>query len=248
MPAYNVEKYISFSIDSVLLQTYSNWELIVIDDCSTDNTRKIICSYKDNRILLIENRINLGAAESRNIAIEKARGKYIAFLDGDDIWTSNKLEKQIEFMEINNYSFTYTNYQEMSCNGDLKDIFWTGPKVINKFKLFNYDYIGCLTMMYNQEKLGKYKIINLKKRNDYALKLKIINDEKCYLLDEVLAIYRVRTDDSLSSRNKSKLTLLRYYYEIYHKSENMNRLESVINVTRNVIFGVIKKIIYKRKI
>ena len=110
-PNYNCEKYISQTIESVLAQTYANWEMIIVDDCSTDNSYQIALEYakKDKRIHVYKNEINSGAAKSRNVAIQMAQGDYVAFLDSDDLWAPEKLEKQLNFMKNNNYCFTYTN-------------------------------------------------------------------------------------------------------------------------------------------
>ena len=108
MPSWNTAQYISEAIESVLKQSYSNWELIIVDDCSTDNTISVVNKYKDNRIRLFQNKENLGAAYSRNFALRQAKGRWIAFLDSDDVWYSEKLEKQILFMTKNNYSFSCT--------------------------------------------------------------------------------------------------------------------------------------------
>ena len=111
MPSYNTGRFISETIESVLVQTYSNWELIIVDDCSTDNTDEVVKNYlSDDRIHYIKNEINSGAAVSRNRALREANGKWIAFLDSDDLWEPDKLNKQIAFMENNDYHFSYTNY------------------------------------------------------------------------------------------------------------------------------------------
>ncbi len=119
-PLYNCEKYIEETILSVINQTYKNWEMIIVDDCSKDNGTEIVEKYqrKDNRIKLFKNEINLGGAGTRNKCIEKAKGKYIAFLDSDDLWKKEKLEKQISFMEKNNYLFSYTKYERINEEGE----------------------------------------------------------------------------------------------------------------------------------
>ena len=133
-PAYNSEKYIAETILSVLAQSYQNWEMIIIDDSSTDKTAEIISSFqeKDSRIKYIYNSTNKGSAYSRNVALQKAKGKWIAFLDSDDLWHPKKLEKQIEFMKKNNYHFSYTNYCEIDENSKEKGILISGPKTITE--------------------------------------------------------------------------------------------------------------------
>ena len=158
MPSYNTGKFIKETINSVLNQTYNNWELIIVDDCSTDDTEEIVNAIKDNRIKFLKNSTNSGAAISRNKAIKEAKGKWIAFLDSDDLWKKEKLEKQIRFMEENHYDFSYTNYTEIDEEGNEKGIKITGPKKITKTGIYNYCWPGCLTVMYNAEKIGLIQI------------------------------------------------------------------------------------------
>ena len=119
MPSYNTANYIGESINSVINQSYKNWELIIVDDCSTDNTDEVIKDFlKDSRIKYLKNKENSGAAISRNKALRMAKGEWIAFLDSDDLWNHKKLEKQIKFMEQNKYNFSYTKYREIDEQGN----------------------------------------------------------------------------------------------------------------------------------
>ena len=127
MPSYNTELYIKKAILSVINQTYKNWELIIVDDCSSDNTDLIVKEIKDNRIKYFKNCKNSGAAISRNKALKQANGKWIAFLDSDDLWKPQKLEKQLEFMIKNNYHFSYTNYEEIDMYDKRMGVKVTGP-------------------------------------------------------------------------------------------------------------------------
>ena len=114
MPSYNTTSFIAESIQSVLAQSYKDWELIIVDDCSSDNTDQVVKPYlSDERIKYYKNEKNSGAAVSRNRAIREAKGKWIAFLDSDDLWMPEKLQKQVSFMEKNGYYFSYTNYAEI---------------------------------------------------------------------------------------------------------------------------------------
>ena len=151
MPSYNTGKFIKETINSVIAQTYSNWELIIVDDCSTDNTDEIVKSINDNRIIYLKNETNSGAAISRNKALREAKGRWIAFLDSDDLWKNDKLEKQIKFMKENNCYFSYTNYIEIDENGNINGKRVTGPKKITKTGMFNYCWPGCLTVRYKKE-------------------------------------------------------------------------------------------------
>lgn len=242
MPSYNTAQFIKESINSVLAQTYTNWELIIVDDCSQDNTDEIITEYKDNRIKYIKNDTNVGAAISRNIALRMAKGKWIAFLDSDDLWVSTKLEKQINFMKENNYNFTYTKYEEIDEKSELTHRCVTGPKRITKTGMYNYCWPGCLTVMYNAEMVGLIQIEDLKKNNDYAIWLKVVDKANCYLLDVVLAKYRIR-EGSISNHNVLKL--IKYHYLLYKDGEKKNKLIAVLLTIRNLFFGVIKKVVYK---
>lgn len=150
MPSYNTGKYIAETIQSVQKQTYENWELILVDDCSTDNTDEVVRSFLcDERIRYYKNERNSGAAISRNKALREAKGRWIAFLDSDDLWKPEKLERQIRFMKNNGYHFSYTNYSEIDENGEPNGISVTGPRKITKTGFFNYCWPGCLTVMYD---------------------------------------------------------------------------------------------------
>ena len=137
MPSFNTGKYISKSIESVLAQTYPDWELIIVDDYSTDDTEQIVQPYlKDKRIRFIRNEKNCGAAVSRNKALMETKGKWIAFLDSDDLWNPKKLSKQIQFMVEHGYHFSYTNYSEIDCEGNKNGLIVTGPEHITKKGLY----------------------------------------------------------------------------------------------------------------
>lgn len=244
MPSYNTAECIMDSITSVCNQTYENWELLIVDDCSTDNTKEIVAEISDPRIKIFYNERNSGAAVSRNRALREAKGQWIAFLDSDDLWMPDKLEKQIKFMEDNEYAFSYTNYEEINSNGDKTGIKVTGPKHISETGMFNYCWPGCLTVMYNAEKIGLVQIENIKKNNDYAMWLKIIKRADCYLLDETLALYRRGRKGSISSN--SVMTMLKWHYKLFRICEQKNILSSMLHTIFNVIYGIYKKLYYVR--
>lgn len=245
-PSYNTSKYIGKTIESVLKQTYENWEMIIVDDCSTDDTDEVVKPYlSDKRIKYIKNDKNSGAAISRNCALREAGGKWIAFLDSDDLWDPKKLEKQIEFMEKNNYHFSYTNYEEINEDGYKTGVLITGPKKITRRGMYNYCWPGCLTVMYDAEKIGLIQIADIRKNNDYAMWLKICRITNCYLLDENLAKYRRGRNGSVSTHGI--ITMIGWHYKLYHDAEKMNMLESIINTLRNLIFGLYKKKRYLQK-
>lgn len=246
MPSYNTAKYIKHSIESVLNQTYSNWELMIVDDCSTDNTDEVILPYlSDSRIRYLKNEKNSGAAVSRNYALREAKGKWIAFLDSDDTWEPKKLELQLEFMKSNGYAFTYTDYR-IQLNGVWEPYINTSPNRVNMRKLYNYCYFSTITVMYDREKIGLIQIADLKKNNDYAMWFEIMKKAKvAYRLPMCLSYY-IKHDNSVSSG--SKLKLIKYHYIMYRESLNKNRITSFILTVNNLFYGVIKKIKYKESI
>lgn len=245
MPSYNTAKYIKESIKSVLAQTYTNWELLIVDDCSTDNTDEIIQSFlSDKRIKYFKNECNSGAAISRNRALREAKGKWIAFLDSDDLWVVNKLEKQIVFMEENNYAFTYTDYM-IRVNETWLPYIYMGPNIVTRKKMYDYCYFSTITVMYDRERIGLIQIENLRKNNDYAMWLQAIEKSNCYRLPECLSYY-IKHEASISSG--SKFRLVKWHYNLYKIGMHKNKLFSVLLTIRNLFFGVIKKIKYRKKI
>ena len=245
MPSYNTAKFISSAIESVLMQTYQNWELLIVDDCSTDNTDEVVSNYDDKRIIYLKNEKNSGAAVSRNKALNKARGEWIAFLDSDDLWYETKLEEQIEFMKKNEYYFSNTSYMKMDESGAEIGIQVTGPKKITKNRMYYYCWPGCLTVMYDAEKVGKIQISNIKKNNDYALWLKVIKKADCYYYDKVLALYRKRSG---SISNQGYFKLIKWHYRLFKEAENINSILSFFLTLQNLIYGCWKKIRYVKKI
>lgn len=240
MPSWNTEKYIAETIQSVINQTYVNWELLIVDDCSTDRTDEIVEKFKDKRIKYYHNGKNSGAAITRNKAMREAKGEWIAFLDSDDLWMPEKLEKQISFMKNNGYVFSYTEYEKIDEESNPLNIYVTGPEVVNKQKMYNYDYIGQLTMMYSAKYFGLIQIKDIKKNNDYAIRLKLFkkNDVCCYLLKENLAKYRVRkqsiSHDKLSKKLKS-------HYDLFHMCDEKSSIVALWYACCNMFFGILKK-------
>lgn len=243
MPSYNTGSYIAQSIESVLAQTYPYWELIIVDDCSTDDTDEVIAKYlSDSRIIYLKNATNSGAAVSRNRALREAKGKWIAFLDSDDLWTPEKLEKQISFMESTGHKFTYTDYK-IQLNGQWLPYVYTGPSVVNKRRMKDYCYFSTITVMYDREYVGLVQIAPVKKNNDYAMWLKIIERANCYRLPECLSCY-IKHDGSISSG--SKLKLIKHHYVLWRIAEEKGIFSSCVLTLRNLFWGVIKKLKYKK--
>ena len=242
MPSYNSEKYIVAAIKSVQAQTYENWELIVVDDCSTDSTVDIIRRFEDARIRLYVKKKNSGAAQSRNKALREAKGKWIAFLDSDDVWHPEKLERQISFMQEHGYAFTFTDYR-IQLDGKWLPYINTGPDIIDKRKMYDYCYFSTITVMYEREKVGLIQIADLKKNNDYAMWLKAVDKVKCYRLPECLSYY-IKHDNSVSSGRKWKL--IKWHYILFRVGMNKNVITSLMLTINNLFHGVIKKLKYKQ--
>lgn len=224
-PLYNCEKFISCTIESVLQQTYTNWEMIIVDDKSTDRSLQKAKYYarKDSRIKIIQSDKNNGAAIARNRAIKESNGHYIAFLDSDDLWLPNKLEYQVMFMFNNKITFSYTAYKKIDEDETNRGVV-SVPQSVTYYDLLNTNIIGCLTAMYDASKLGKLYMPNIARRQDYALWLKILRKEgEAFGLDIPLAVYRVR-DNSISS---NKLKAAAYQWKVYRDIEQLNLFKSI---------------------
>lgn len=240
MPSYNTAQYIAASVGSVLAQTYTNWELLIVDDCSTDNTDEIVKPFlTDTRIKYLKNEKNSGAAVTRNRALREAKGQWIAFLDSDDLWQAQKLERQLKFMMENHYDFSYTHYQEIDEQGHPLGRLITGPKHITKWGMYQFCWPGCLTVMYNAQKVGLMQIPDIKKNNDYALWLEVIKYADCYLLAEDLARYRKRKN---SISRHSYFTLLKWHYRLFRQAQKCGVWVSTFLTAQNLCFGIYKKL------
>ena len=242
MPSYNTGRFIAETVRSVLAQTYTDWELIIVDDCSTDNTDEVVAEFLvDKRVRYIKNEKNSGAAVSRNRALREATGRWIAFLDSDDLWLPEKLEKQIAFMKENGYAFSYTEYSEIDESSEPMGVSVTGPKRISKTGMYNYCWPGCLTVMYDFDTVGLIQIEDIKKNNDYAMWLKVCRKAECYLLGEDLARYRKRSG---SISNHSYTALIKWHYRLFRHADGRCAVASAVFTFRNLFFGVIKKVFY----
>lgn len=250
MPNYNSEKFIEETIGSVLAQTYENWELLIVDDCSTDSSVDIIHKYCeiDERIRLFVQDTNRGGAAARNRALREATGKWMAFLDSDDLWLPQKLEKQLAFMATNNFQFSYTAYEHVNEQAESLGVSVMGPKKVSKRKMFHYCYPGCLTVMYDSSDIGTVQIPDEigTGENDYAMWLKVCKHYTCYYLSDVLALYRVRGN---SMSHKSSLSkLIGNHYKLFRISENRCVVGAWLCVLRNLWFGFWKKARYVKKL
>ena len=224
-PVYNSEAYLSDCINSVLNQNYTDWEHILVDDCSTDGSSRIIKKYasQDSRIIYCKLLTNSGPGIARNKAIEMAKGRYIAFLDCDDIWFPQKLEKQVDFMKKNAFRFTFTSYVHMDESGRYRDKIVIAPKEVSYKSALFKNPIGCLTAMYDSEFYGKQYMPSLRKRQDYALWLKLLKRSNAYGIQECLAGYRLQK----KSVSSNKLSLIKYEWLIYRKEEKLNFFKSI---------------------
>lgn len=244
MPSWNTSNFIAESIQSVIDQTYENWELIIVDDCSTDNTDEVVAKFTDKRIRYFKNEKNSGAALSRNRALRDARGEWIAFLDSDDLWNPDKLEHQINFMNEHGYTLSYTEYEKIDEESKPLRIYVSGPEKVNKHKMYNYDYIGQLTMMYNAKKFGLIQIKDIKKNNDYAIRLQLYkkSDTCAYLLKENLAKYRIRKVSISHDRFRRKF---KSHYDLFHMCDEKPAIIAAWYTCWNMFYGVLKKKIYE---
>ena len=229
MPTYNCGKFIAETIESIQAQTYTNWEIVIVDDCSTDNTKEIVDEYiaKDSRIKYHCLETNSGAAVARTKSMELAEGEYIAFCDSDDLWMPDKLERQLAFMKENDYAFSCTAYEQI--DEESKSL----NRVIKTVKKTDYNRllldcpVGNSTVMYNVKKIGKFEVPNIRKRNDDALWLQMLKKEKyIWGMPDVLMRYRIRSN-SISS---NKLKVVKYHWILYRDIEHLNVFRSAFHI------------------
>lgn len=238
-PTYNCGRFIGETIESVQKQTYTNWEMVIVDDCSIDRTKEIVEEYisKDARIqyYCLEN--NSGAAVARTRAMQLADGEYMAFLDADDLWTEDKLEKQLQFMKQNKYAFSCTSYEQIDEAGNLiNKIVKTIPKTSYNRLLLDCP-VGNSTVMYSVKKMGKFEVPNIRKRNDDALWLQMLKKEKYIMgMPDILMKYRIRRN-SISS---NKLKVIKYHWILYREIEHLNIFRSLFHIGYWCVIKVMK--------
>ena len=245
-PTFNAEKYIRATLQSVLNQSYQNWEIILVDDASTDLTVSIIEEFaqKDNRIKLFQLAENSGNGFARNVALEKAAGKYIAYLDADDLWFPLKLEKQIQFLKANNLPFTFSFYDCIDEEGNSLNRRVEAPLNLTYNQLFFCNYVGNLTAIYDVDYFGKITLEASQKRQDWRLWLTILKKIKTTKpVSEPLAFYRIRKD-SISS---SKFKLIKHNFGVYREFHGYNFVFSVLLMIRFLFTQMIIKPHYIKK-
>jgi glycosyltransferase involved in cell wall biosynthesis len=243
MPNYNCGKFILQAIESIITQTYTEWELIIVDDCSTDNSYSVALEYagKDRRIRVYQMEKNNGAAICRNKAIELSQGQYLAFLDSDDIWFPEKLAKQLRFMQNNNCDFSFTEYEHIDEDGTPLGIKARVIKKLTYKKLLLHCFPGCLTVMYRQNIKAKIYCDDIKKNNDHALFLQVLkHSQNAMGLSENLARYRIRNN----SISRKKLQMIKPYITVLHDFEHINIFYSYFCLLTHVIIKIFFK--YKR--
>ena len=257
MLSHNNGRYVAESVRSVIAQTYQNWELIFMDDSSKDDTigqmmdlmvegriKEADGSY-NNRIKVSQNVESRGSALSMNSALRDARGKYIAFLNVGDLWEPTKLERQVAFMKENDYAFTYTKYKYIDKNSKDRGDMMGGLNVVKHKDLTKCCWMGYMTVMYDTEKLGRFRVRRIEKHNDYALWMDVSEKADCYLLPVCLASLRV--EHALYSPIPM-FDKIRWRYEVFHTVEDLNPFISVWLTIRNMIGGFMKKVKYVERL
>lgn len=216
-PLYNSSDFIAETIESVLNQTYSEWEMIIVDDCSTDNSVEIVKEYanKDKRINLIVLEENIGAAAARNVALENASGRFIAFLDSDDLWKSDKLKKQTDFMKKNNIAFSFSSYEVINQDGSKTGKTINAPMSISYSQYLKNTIIGCLTVLIDKSKTGDFKMPLIKSSHDMALWLLLMRKGiLAYGINETLASYRLVENSNTAQKWKAAKDVWKVYRDI----------------------------------
>ena len=246
MPSYNCGRFVEKSIQSIQAQTYQNWELLFVDDCSKDDTLQTLMGLKENdkRIIVFQNSKNSGAAVTRNTALRAAHGRWIAFLDSDDLWDPTKLERQINFMCENSYAFSYHDYVEIDEEGKEFGIRVSGKKQVGNIGMFSCCWPGCLSVMYDAEKIGLIQIKDIKKNNDTALWLKVVRKADCHLLPECLARYRRRCNSITPNTLWKRIWA---HYPLFRVAEQMNPVAATFWVVMTVFGNAYKKMRYVKR-
>ena len=237
-PSYNSSKYISETINSVISQTHKDWEMLIVDDCSKDNSVEIIQKLikKDKRIKLIQLDQNVGAAEARNVALRQAKGNYIAFLDSDDLWVPEKLEKQLNYMKESDIAFSFASYDRITENGEYINTYYV-PKVLNYHQHLKNTIIGTLTVMIDKGKIGYFEMPLIRSSHDMALWCIILRRGfNAYGINEILGHYR----EVSTSNTAKKWKAAQDVWKVYTQLEKIGVLKSAYYFC-NYAFNAVKK-------
>lgn len=238
MAAYNAENTIEKAMNSVLAQTYCNWELIVVNDCSKDNTVSIIQRFalQDHRVRMLENQVNSGVSKTRHYGVEQARGEWIAFLDSDDAWTKDKLEKQVCLQQEKNAELIFTGSNFMDEDGN--DINWIlhAPEEIGYRKLLKQNLVSNSSVLIRKELFLQNEVIGDEMHEDFACWLRVLRDGRmAYGVDEPLLIYRLSRD----SKSGNKLKAAKMNWNTY-RAVGLNRMESLYYMVWYTVNGLMK--------
>lgn len=238
-PVYNAERFLRETTESVINQTYQDWEWILVNDCSSDNSWNIMqeLAEKDQRIKIFSNKENLKSGKTRNFAIQQATGRFIAFLDADDKWHPEKLAIQIPFMLENDYHFSHTSYGYLNEEGnEIKSTFHVS-EVVDYKHLLKRTEISCLTAVYDAEKIGKFYMSEHARKQDYALWLSILKSGvKSYGIDKELAYYRQVGNSATSSKHK----LIFKHISFLKDTQGFNTLQALYYTGYWMINGFIR--------
>ena len=239
-PTYNAQEFIVETISSVQNQSFQDWEMVIVDDHSTDGTAQMIndAAAGDARIIPVLRKENGGAAEARNAGIRRARGRYIAFLDADDLWLSNKLERQLAFMRDGDLPFVFSAYHVIDKSGKIVGNVQV-PETVNYRQLLLTNVIGCLTAIYDSKQLGLVEMPNIRKRQDFGLWLNLLKrTPHAFGMQEELSFYRLH-EQSMSS---NKWSSAQYNWHLYRKVENMQFPLAAYYFANYAIRGVMRKL------
>lgn len=240
IPVYNAERYIKETIETIKNQTYKNWEAIFVDDCSTDNSKEIICKHLSTNIKLIQLKKHSGTAIARNEGIKIAKGKYLSFLDADDLWNNKKIEKQLNFMKKNEYGFTYTAYKYINKDNTKKSRTIRVQEKLKYEEALKNTRILTISVIINLEKIKREDCFMINVMNeDIATWWNILKKGNiAYGLNEPLVYYRRYKN----SKTSSKLKNATYRWELYRKIEKLSLLKSIYYFMHYAFYGIVKRI------
>jgi teichuronic acid biosynthesis glycosyltransferase TuaG len=239
-PIYNAEDFLADSLDSILNQSYQNWEAILINDNSTDGSLEIAKRFvrSDPRFKIINKTVSEGAARARNAGIKQAKGRFIAFLDSDDIWNPTKLEKQIDFMKKNEITFSFSNYHFINEAGVVSTEVKV-PLSVTYDSLLKGNVVACLTAIYDTQALGKVLMPDIRKRQDFGLWLAITKKGVTgYSLQESLAKYRLRS----GSISHAKINTMMYTWKLYREIEKLSFIKSLNCIANHLLGASLKRV------